>query len=702
MRIADLREAIEAQQADAERQQEELEQAAMEGLSVQEQLIVALNMRLTSIIEHLQANDTAGSGTVSRQEFIAIRKMLKVPPATAVDIGAFFDVMDHTGAGELDYSQLTRIARRRASVSGSSGSRSQTSVEPAELDLSLQGVERSRQLKELIFSREVTAVADFEKQKEVKSFVATGQPLMAQYVIDATRAARAQHQADREHDERTAARARTAAVREGERVRVSEPVANIAFEALPAFSAFDSDTWGMREGVLGEFHLAVRVGTLRSRVNRRIKGLKTSLQYKGISLTDKHAVHEFVRSRTKGSASRPASGGNAGGSEDDATDEMAHGLSAAGIAHIAFPTAPKGKGGMPKGDPLPIKPIAPFDNTKLFALRVPRRHVRMDYRLAPLTAPGAFPPIVFDRPLRVGATFESGRLLPTGTPQPVPDTWGLPPLLLEASPWPQPAEVEPVAGEGFGATKEVDEDADVGAPDAEADAGGVKKGAAKPPSPFKPRTMPRLVPPVLAQPPICVETDVRQMLRPSPLRCNEYWKHELIGWSSAILLLEDNSLSFKWRAAHEPWVDALVELPENMTGVHPPDCAEELGEDESDTEIDPALLFPPSLDQMSSVFDLPPSLAGPELPEEEAVPSAPECEQQLSPTAAAAAVDEGDVTILPKRSLAVDVHSESARAEVELNTNALAKRRDNRLRLCERMAQLNELIEQPRHQLSLA
>ena len=77
------------------------------------------------------------------------------------------------------------------------------------------------------------------------------------------------------------------------------------------------------------------------------------------------------------------------------------------------------------------------------------------------------------------------------------------------------------------------------------------------------------------------------------------------------LLLEDISLSFKWRAAHEPWVDALVELPENMMGVHPPDCAEELGEDESDTEIDPTLLFPPSLDQINSVFDLPPPLTGP-------------------------------------------------------------------------------------------
>jgi len=309
----------------------------------------------------------------------------------------------------------------------------------------------------------------------------------------------------------------------------------------------------------------------------------------------------------------------------------------------------------------------------------------------------------------VGATFESGRLLPTGTPQPVPDTWGLPPLLLEASPWPRPAEVEPVAGEGFCATNKVGKNAYVGALDAEADAGGFEEGATKPPSPLKPPTMPRLAPPVLAQPPICVETDVRQMLRPSPLRYNEYWKHERIGWSSAILLLEDISLSFKWRAAHEPWVDALVELPENMMGVHPPDCAEELGEDESDTEIDPTLLFPPSLDQINSVFDLPPPLTGPataaprgELPEEEAVLSAPECEQQMSPTAAAAAVDEGVVTILPRRSLAVDVHSESARAEVELNTNALAKRRDNRLRLCKGMAQLNELIEQPRHQLSLA
>ena len=68
-----------------------------------------------------------------------------------------------------------------------------------------------RQLKELIFSREVSAIEEYEKQKEVKSFVAIGQPLMEEHVIDATKAARAAH-ADlqgREERRRVASRARS-------------------------------------------------------------------------------------------------------------------------------------------------------------------------------------------------------------------------------------------------------------------------------------------------------------------------------------------------------------------------------------------------------------------------------------------------------------------------------------------------------------
>ena len=195
-----------------------------------------------------------------------------------------------------------------------------------------------------------------------------------------------------------------------------------------------------------------------------------------------------------------------------------------------------------------------------------------------------------------------------------------------------------------------------------------------------------------------------------PLACNEYWRSEPIGWASAITLLREPSLSGKWRAAFEPWADALVALPEEMASVVEKDVAEELSEDESDTEIDPALRFPPSLSKLGEIFDLPsaePTDASADVTgldthdagtAEEVAPAPTET---TAAAAAAAAVDEGDVQILPNRSLPVDMLSECARAEGALGEAAAVARRQQRLRLRERIAQLNESIEQPRHQLSL-
>ena len=86
--------------------------------------------------------------------------------------------------GKLNYSHLERVARRQAS--GKKANAAEQRMEPAELDQALHGPERSRQLKELIFGREIGAIEDYEKQKEVKSFVAIGQPLITDEVVDAT------------------------------------------------------------------------------------------------------------------------------------------------------------------------------------------------------------------------------------------------------------------------------------------------------------------------------------------------------------------------------------------------------------------------------------------------------------------------------------------------------------------------------------
>ena len=194
------------------------------------------------------------------------------------------------------------------------------------------------------------------------------------------------------------------------------------------------------------------------------------------------------------------------------------------------------------------------------------------------------------------------------------------------------------------------------------------------------------------------------MFRPMPLTCNEFWKAEPIGFGSGLVLLEAASLSGVWRRTADPWADAIAELPERMEDVNPPDAAKELSEDESDTEIDPSLLFPPSLDKVGQIFDLPAlPEAGTLLPTEAggSAASAVDAKQASAAAVASESVDDGDVEISPERDLIIDAQSEHARAEADLELQTRQARRMQRLRLREQLASLNEHIEQPRHQLSL-
>lgn len=111
---------------------------------------------------------------------------------------------------------------------------------------------------------------------------------------------------------------------------------------------------------------------------------------------------------------------------------------------------------------------------------------------------------------------------------------------------------------------------------------------------------------------------------------------------------------------------------------------------------------------LHEVFDLPPPPS--DDAEEGAAPAeegaaadaaAPESALSTAASASAAAVDEAHVEIPPERCLPIDRGSEAARAAAALGQAAAERRRTQRLRLRERFAQLNELVDQPRHQLSL-
>ena len=749
MRISDLRAAIEKQQADAERQQEEIEDQMMANLPVEEQLINAFTSRVHPICHYLQETDVAGSGMVTRAAFMTegVKKILRVPSASMEDVGALFDRIDTHMLGKLNYSHLERVARRQAS--GKKANAAEQRMEPAELDQALHGPERSRQLKELIFGREIGAIEDYEKQKEVKSFVAIGQPLITDEVVDATVSARAEHADMTARKERAEVGMRPSSERQIERVLISEDVVAKSAEITPLFDPYVNETWQKREGVLGEFQQGVRIATIRARVDKRVKALQASLKRQGISLSDKARVHALVVSRTKGgSAGAPpptADPGSKAAASSADDPGAAVGLSYMGIAHFAFPEQPE-KGAQPRGEPITVAPIEAFDETRLFALRVPRRYVQMEYQQIPLTPPGGFPPVEASRELRLGAFFEEGRPLPVGVPDPIPSTWGMPPLLVQ--PHPQPL-TEAQMEEAIAAQAAIDRGEDPHAAkvvekkeeeDDDEKKEKPKRGEYGIPPDAKPPVLPRNMPKVMSRPPQFVEFEPGAQFRAKPLPAgvNDYWRYEPIGSCSMIADLHEPTLCSKWREMKEKWkddyklLDAKGQIPKEMSGPVKKDTDKELSEDESDTEIDPSLIQVPTFDLLKSIFDLPtlPDLTGVGFPppigpgasapssapaaaegEAAAPEGAPEAAaaeegefsgpEWASARAAAIAMDRGEVYVKPERTLPVDHFSERARAEAALGAEGDKKRYEQRLRLRTRFAKLNEYIDKPRHQLAL-
>ncbi len=441
MRAADLREAIARQQEEAEVAQARLDETSGAGLPVAEQLLRSLSSKLNAVMARLIDADMTASGQVTRDAFIGALPLLKVAAAKPRDMGRLFDSLDVTGLGVLDNAQLTRIAKRRASTGGFAaigGSNPLSMTDPGQLDIALQPSDRSRQLKELIFTREVGSIDEYERQKEVKSIVSVGQPLLHTPVREATLRSREAHNDARARAERLTVRERKGAVRELERVLLFDEFAESVARSAPSFDLYLNNTWEKREGVLTQFQYGVRVAVLRSLLDRRISALSSSLARAGIGMGDREAVRQLVLSLARSgrgvsvtSQSEAAAGGGGSTAADQASASA--GLSAVCIDSFAFPEPPKA-GTEPRAEPIEVNEIMPFDGSRLFALRVARRYAQMGYAPAPLTSPGSFPPLEVARELRIGAPFESGRPLRTGVSEPLPTTWSLPSSMLVPPP----------------------------------------------------------------------------------------------------------------------------------------------------------------------------------------------------------------------------------------------------------------------------
>ena len=186
-------------------------------------------------------------------------------------------------------------------------------------------------------------------------------------------------------------------------------------------------------------------------------------------------------------------------------------------------------------------------------------------------------------------------------------------------------------------------------------------------------------------------------LRPKEVAANQYWRDEETGCGAGIVLLRAPTISSRWRAQRDPWADALVALPRPMRGPRGVDTAEELSEDESDTEVEFAL---PTEQRLREIFVIPTADGRFPKPGEEEAAEA----EGSADAAAAPEVDVGvsEGWVAPERVLPLDTGSELAMAEAELQKEQNEVRKKLRTQLREKMEALNELIEPPRFKLSLA
>lgn len=672
MRVADVRAAIGEQAAAAEKQTKDVDMAVGLGVAGVKRLQRALVDKAESVIDCLRQFDLDGSGTVSKQEFGKALPLLNTVGATQEDMDELFELYDSDGSGFIEYAEL-RIARRLAiSACRSKDATTREDASPGELDIALQDRERSRQLKELLFVREVSAIAAFEKDKEVKAFVARGSALLPKTVVQRTAVAREQVAAERALSERQEARTRETAELSGERVQLSQSAAAFAAAATPTFDKYANDAFGVRQEALGLFQQGMRATVVRERVARRLEALQASLKRANVSLSNWKAVRQLVVARSRSTGSDTV--GKAQGDASVPFAEQQCGpppqleLTLEGITPFVFPSETDAAAS--RKPPMVLTPLLPLEEIKCFALRVPRRYQQMGYAGEPLTLPGAFPSLTQDTPLRVGAPFEEGSQLPTGDPASFPGTPLPRPLLVTG--WPtQPA---PLATGAVAVTW---------APEGPAEGVSQCTGLVQP----------------LARPPMRNETCVELQFRAQVQPANETWLHEPVGLCATRSFLLEPTIGSRWRATRRPWAEASKLLPRPCSGVSSRDMATELSEDESDTEVD---IDPPCDARLRQIFRINGAVGGlaAEGGEGGEVGEADESNSQptVGGTEAVASTEASGVA--PEHMMELDQDSECAFRNSALQVHITSARRQWRGRLLRSMVALNGFIDQPHYQLS--
>ena len=648
--VAELRSAITQQKLQAERDREAVEKVAAS--SLESLLQRSLAEKAEAAFTLFEEVDVDGLGRIDAAQFSLALPLLRVPGACEADMHALFATITD-GAETLDYEKVKKPQRRLQQASVQIGASADASAPAGELDLALQPAERSRQVKEMLFLRQMTDLENFEKAKEIKALVARGAEPCPTATIEATRTAREAFYVSEDRERRRRGRERREAeLGEKGRATISDSVVAAAKGAQPTFDIYSNDSFALREQALATFKKGVRTALLQRRAADRLHCFSASLEEAGLSLKD---CRSLVSSRAP---TARADAGRFGAPVPTPT------LSLSGIEPFAFPTADT-VSNRDRDAPLDVAvlPLEPAQTFRRFALRVPRRYKEMGYMEQLFTAPGdATPSPLATQEMRVGAAFEAS------TPQPTGDRKA---FYLEPMP-PSLLTVRRTSTPGAG-----------GDGQASATAGTESKlWRSKPP------------PRVYTPPPPHAETDVEFHLRARPVPANEAWLHEPIGLSSSRTLLLQETISSRCSPRRGMWAEAAAPLPKLLSGASKQDLDHELSDDESDTDVE---LQAPTEERLRQIFELPDAEGeGPADADPGATPAA-----EVAPSSFAALAEAAEaVLVSPERIMPVDHGSELARAEAALQADLAAAQKAERRKLGEALDALNTHIEDPRFHLA--
>ena len=191
------------------------------------------------------------------------------------------------------------------------------------------------------------------------------------------------------------------------------------------------------------------------------------------------------------------------------------------------------------------------------------------------------------------------------------------------------------------------------------------------------------------------ETQAEFHLRLRSMPVNDQWRLEPIGDCALRTLLFASTLSSRWHPARTAWPEVVEPLPEPMMAPLPADLDAELSEDESDTEVE---LPQPTVSRLEEIFGIPSAYRSEK--EKEGVIGG-----DLSSSPHGEAVEGMVAEICKLRNvdrstfLEVDIGSERARAQLELELEGVRRARERRLLLGDRLSEWNECIDKPRHLL---